>query len=223
MIKSAKEDMLYMSVNRRNECFEVEDNMTSVGKFVKRILDIVCSFLGLVLLSPIFLITYLALKWQGEGSVIFKQERIGYQGKPFYMYKFRTMHVNAENDGPQLAIKNDVRLTRIGKFLREHHLDQLPQFWNVFIGDMSMVGYRPERQYFIDQIMAEDSRYKCLFQIKPGVTSEATLYNGYTNTMEKMLERLNMDLRYLETATVAKDIMIIFKTFRVIILGDKSN
>jgi lipopolysaccharide/colanic/teichoic acid biosynthesis glycosyltransferase len=133
------------------------------------------------------------------------------------------MHVNAENDGPQLAIKNDVRLTRIGKFLREHHLDELPQFWNVFIGDMSMVGYRPERKYFIDQIMAEDSRYKCLFQIKPGVTSEATLYNGYTNTMEKMLERLNMDLRYLETATVAKDIMIIFKTFRVIILGDKSN
>ena len=120
MIKSAKEDMLYMSVNRRNECFEVEDNMTAVGKFVKRILDIVCAFLGLVLLSPIFLITYLALKWQGEGSVIFKQERIGYQGKPFYMYKFRTMHVNAENDGPQLAIKNDVRLTyrinTIGKF-----------------------------------------------------------------------------------------------------------
>lgn len=221
MINSVEKDMLYMSVNRRNESFEVKDNMTSMEKFLKRSLDIICSLMGLILLSPIFLVTYVALKLQGEGSVIFKQERIGYLGKPFYMYKFRTMRVNAEIDGPQLAIKNDDRLTRIGKFLREHHLDELPQFWNVFIGDMSMVGYRPERKYFIDQIMKEDPRYECLFQLKPGVTSEATLYNGYTNTMEKMLERLNMDLRYLETASLGKDIAIILKTFKVIIFGEK--
>lgn len=221
MINHAEKDMLYMSVNRRSERFEVKGTMSSAEKALKRSVDIVCSLIGLVLLSPVFLCVFIALKLQGEGSVIFKQERIGYKGQPFFMYKFRTMRVDAETDGPQLAVKNDCRLTSVGKFLREHHLDELPQFWNVFIGDMSMVGPRPERQYFIDQIMKEDPRYVYLFQVRPGVTSEATLYNGYTNTMDKMLERLNMDLRYLESASVWKDIAIIFKTIRIIAFGDK--
>ncbi len=221
MINIGNEDMQYMSVNRRAESFDVVNAMTGWEKLLKRATDIVCALIGLVLLSPLFLIVFIALKCQGQGSAIFSQERIGLHGKPFNMYKFRTMRTDAEAEGPQLAVKDDDRLTRVGKFLREHHLDELPQFWNVLIGDMSMVGYRPERQYFINLIMKEDSRYSCLFQVRPGVTSEATLYNGYTNTMEKMLERLNMDLHYLETASFLKDLSIMLKTVKVMVFGDK--
>ncbi len=220
MINNEAKDMLYMSVDRRAECFEVKGAMSPVGKAMKRMLDVVCALIGLTLLLPIFIIVFIALKLQGEGSVLFSQERIGYGGKPFKMYKFRTMRMDAEAEGPQLAVKDDERLTKVGKFLRAHHLDELPQFWNVLIGDMSMVGYRPERRYFIDLIMKEDPRYTCLFQLRPGVTSEATLYNGYTNTMEKMLERLNMDLRYLETASVWKDLSIMLKTVKIMFFGD---
>ena len=129
-----------------------------------------------------------------------------------------TQLADAEPDGkPKLQQEGDARLTPVGRFLRRHHLDELPQLWNVLRGDMSLVGYRPERQYFIDQIMERDPRYADLFQMRPGVTSEATVYNGYTDTMEKMLERLNMDLHYLETASLRKDFSIIFHTFSAVI------
>ena len=157
----------------------------------KRLFDIVCSILGLIILSPVYLIIYIGLKFSTKGPAIFVQERIGKGGRPFNIYKFRTMIVNNEQNGiPQLAEANDDRLTPFGRFLRAHHLDELPQLWNVLKGDMSFIGPRPERKYFIDQIMERDPRYEELYKIRPGLTSYATLYNGYTDTMEKMLRRL---------------------------------
>lgn len=204
--------MLTRKVNRRQEQQPVRCRLTKGERIAKRAIDIVCAALGLILLSPVFLVVTLVLLAQNKGSVIYSQERIGLGGKPFHIFKFRTMHTDAEADGPKLEQPGDSRLTPVGGFLRRHHLDELPQFWNVLRGDMSMVGPRPERQYFIERIMQHDPRYKYLFQVRPGVTSEATLYNGYTDTMDKMLERLNMDLRYLETATLGHDLVIIGKT-----------
>ncbi|MBP3775225.1 MAG: sugar transferase [Bacteroidaceae bacterium] len=197
------------------------DAMKPWQLFVKRACDILFSCLGLILLSPIFLIIYIALWIQGDGNVIFKQERIGMGGKPFTIYKFRTMKMTAEAAGPQLAAKEDTRLTSVGKFLREHHLDELPQLFNVLKGDMSMVGPRPERKYFIDKIMKYDSRYQFLYEIRPGVTSEATLHNGYTDTMEKMLKRLDRDLYYLENRSIGMDLKIITETAMSIFIGKK--
>jgi lipopolysaccharide/colanic/teichoic acid biosynthesis glycosyltransferase len=188
----------------------------------KRLFDITFSIIGLLIFSPLYLIIFLGIKLSCEGPVIFKQERIGKNGKPFYIYKFRTMIVNNELDGiPQLAEPNDQRLTKFGKFLRSHHLDELPQLWNVLIGDMSFIGYRPERKYFIDQIMEHDPRYVELYQMRPGITSYATLYNGYTDTMEKMLRRLELDLYYMEHQSWELDLSIIFKTFTKIAFGKK--
>lgn len=215
--------MLYMAINRRNECAEIVEGMSSFQRKVKRAIDIVCAATGLVLFSPAFLVISLALKRQGDGPIFFSQERIGLNGKPFRIHKFRTMRVDAESHGPQLAVTNDDRLTPLGRFLREHHLDELPQLWNVLVGEMSMVGPRPERQYFIDKISEVDPRYKYLYKLRPGVTSEATLYNGYTDTMEKMLERLNMDLNYLENGTLGTDLSIMLKTFLFIATGKKNS
>ena len=146
---------------------------------IKRILDIIFSVTGLIVLSPFLLAIYIVLKLTTKGPAIFKQERVGLGGRPFYIFKFRTMIVNNELDGiPQLAEINDGRLTKSGKFLREHHLDELPQLWNVLIGDMSFVGHRPERQYFINKIMELRPDYAELYAIRPGITSMATLYNG---------------------------------------------
>lgn len=200
----------------------VNDGMNAFERAVKRLFDIVSSFLGLLFLSPVFLIVYIMLKVQNEGSVIFSQERIGYKGKPFNIYKFRTMRVDSERNGkPQLATKGDERLTKVGRFLREHHLDELPQLFNVFIGDMSFVGPRPERQFFIDKIRKENPNYDYVFMMRPGLTSMATIYNGYTDTMEKMLIRLDMDLEYLRTRSLWVDAKLIFVTFFYIVNGKK--
>ena len=189
---------------------------------VKRLLDIVCSAIGLVLFSPLYLAIYVCLKVSCPGAAIYRQERIGRGGRPFYIYKFRTMVENTEENGiPQLAEENDSRLTKVGKFLREHHLDELPQLWNVLKGDMSFVGYRPERQYFIDKIMELRPDYAELYRIRPGITSYATLYNGYTNTMEKMIRRLDMDLDYLHHMSLWEDAKILLNTFLSIVAGKK--
>lgn len=200
----------------------ITDGMNVFERAVKRLFDIVCSFLSLLFLSPLFLVIYIMLRVQNEGSVIFKQERIGYKGKPFNIYKFRTMRVNSEGDGkPKLAEKGDERLTRVGRILREHHLDELPQMFNVLKGDMSFVGPRPERQYFIDKIRQENPNYDYVFLMRPGLTSMATVYNGYTDTMEKMLVRLDMDLEYLKTRSLWVDIKLIFITVFYIVNGKK--
>ena len=190
---------------------------------MKRLFDLVCVFFASIVFSPFILAVYIAIKLDDGGPAIFKQERIGRGGKPFMLYKFRSMRVNAEKDGkPQLwSGEEDERLTKVGKFIRNHHLDELPQFWNILKGDMSFVGYRPERQYFIDKIMAENPDYEKLYAMRPGVFSEATLYNGYTDTMEKMLRRLEMDLEYMKRQSVWLDIVIIFKTGVSILTGKK--
>lgn len=182
------------------------------------------AFVALLIFSPLFLICYLLIKKEDGKPVIYKQERIGLHGKPFYIYKFRSMRVDAEANGPQLLLEGkmeDPRLTKTGRFLRTHHLDELPQLWNVLIGDMSFVGYRPERKYYIDQIMEHNPRYQELYRIRPGVTSFATIYNGYTDTMEKMLRRLDLDLYYLGHQSMWFDIKVLIKTFANIAGGKK--
>lgn len=190
---------------------------------MKRLFDLVCVFFASIVFSPFIVAVYIAIKLEDGGPAIFRQERIGRGGKPFMLYKFRSMKVDAEKDGkPQLwSGEEDERLTKVGKFIRNHHLDELPQFWNIWKGDMSFVGYRPERQYFIDKIMAENPDYEKLYAMRPGVFSEATLYNGYTDTMEKMLKRLEMDLDYMERQNIWLDIVIIFKTGVSILTGKK--
>ena len=197
------------------------DGMNGLERNVKRVFDLFVSIICLIIFSPLFLYCYIAIKREKNGPVIYRQERIGRFGRPFYIYKFRSMVVDAEEKGPKLCETedNDPRLTKIGRFLRAHHLDELPQFWNVFKGEMSFVGPRPERKYFIDQIMKEDDRYQYLYQIRPGITSVATLYNGYTDTMEKMLKRLEMDLYYLEHRSWALDFKILGLTFLRIAFG----
>lgn len=198
------------------------DGMNWVERKIKRVFDIVASAVGLVILSPLFLYAYLRLRRQDMGTVIFRQERIGLNGNPFNILKFRTMTEDCESDGvPVLAEKNVDCLTPFGKFLREHHLDELPQLWNVLVGDMSFVGPRPERKYFIDQIMRENSDYEYLYRMRPGITSMATIYNGYTDTMEKMLIRLQMDLEYLQKRSLWLDLKIILTTIGLLGYGKK--
>ena len=186
----------------------------------RRLVDTLIALISLVVFSPLFLLCFLAIKFEDGGHVFFSQERIGLGGKPFNIYKFRSMKIDAEKDGPDLFQheKSD-KLTKVGRFLRNHHLDELPQLWNVVKGDMAFIGPRPERKFYIDQIMERDPRYAFLYQVRPGVTSYATLYNGYTDTMEKMLRRLELDLYYLEHRSWWFDIKILVKTFINIVFG----
>jgi lipopolysaccharide/colanic/teichoic acid biosynthesis glycosyltransferase len=200
----------------------IKDGMNVLERFIKRSFDFFCSFFGLEVLSPVFLLVYISLRLQNDGSVIFKQERIGYKGKPFNIIKFRTMRADSESNGePRLAKVNDERLTKVGKFLREHHLDELPQLVNVLLGDMSFVGPRPERRFFIEKIRKENPNYDYVYLMRPGLTSMATLHNGYTDTMEKMLKRLDMDLEYLQKRSLWLDAKLIFTTFLYIVNGKK--
>lgn len=196
--------------------------MNITHKIIKRSMDIVVSAFSLIVFSPLFLYCYIAIRKEDGEPVIFSQERIGLHGKPFHIYKFRSMKVDAEKEGMALFNKDsEDNLTKIGRTLRDHHLDELPQLWNVLKGDMSFVGPRPERKYYIDQIMQHNPKYELLYQIRPGVTSYATLYNGYTDTMEKMLRRLELDLYYLDHNSVLFDMKILWMTFKNIVLGKK--
>lgn len=202
----------------------IPDGMNCIERNTKRLFDMLFSGIMLILTSPLFLLSYILIKFDDGGPAIYAQERLGRFGRPFYIYKFRSMRLDAERSGPALSHAggvDDPRLTKVGKFLRAHHLDELPQLWNVFCGDMAFIGYRPERKFFINQIMEHDPRYSMLYQIRPGVTSYATLYNGYTDTMEKMLRRLNYDLYYLEHRSFWFDIRILWLTFISIIFGKK--
>ena len=200
----------------------IPDGMNGFERNVKRVGDCIIAGVLLLIFSPLFLICYLVVKREDGGPAIFKQERVGRFGRPFYIYKFRSMRLDAESMGPQLYKGGrDPRLTKVGKFLREHHLDELPQLWNVFCGQMAFIGPRPERKFYIDQIMERDSRYRFLYQIRPGVTSYATLYNGYTDTIEKMLRRLRYDLFYLQHRSWLFDFKILIKTFVYIVFGKK--
>ena len=196
--------------------------MNITHKIIKRSMDIVVSAFSLIVFSPLFLYCYIAIRKEDGEPVIFSQERIGLHGKPFHIYKFRSMKVDAEKEGMALFNKDrEDNLTKIGRTLRDHHLDELRQLWNVLKGDMSFVGPRPERKYYIDQIMQHNPKYELLYQIRPGVTSYATLYNGYTDTMEKMLRRLELDLYYLDHNSLLFDMKILWMTFKNIVLGKK--
>ncbi len=205
-----------------NKQIEWEDSMGCVQRAVKRTVDVLFSFVGLVLLSPLYLVISLLLRRQHNGCVFFRQERIGLGGRPFKIYKFRTMSSAVEKNGPCLVAEcNEKISTPLERFLRVHHLDELPQLWNVLRGDMSLVGPRPERQYFIDKIMEHNPNYVYLYKMRPGLTSEATLYNGYTDTMDKMLIRLDMDLNYLKKRSLLLDAKIFFKTLLSVAGGKK--
>lgn len=198
----------------------IQDAMPLGQQFIKRGFDLALSGGLLLLFSPLFLICWLMIKKEDGGPAIFRQERIGRGGIPFNILKFRSMRMDAEEDGPALySGDDDPRLTKAGRFLRKHHLDELPQLWNVFRGDMSFIGHRPERKYYIDQIIEHNPRYKYLYQIRPGVTSYATLHNGYTDSMDKMLRRLDLDLYYLSHRSLAFDCRVLWNTFTNIVFG----
>ena len=186
---------------------------------VKRIFDIVMSILVLVIGSPIYLITAIIVKATSEGPVFYKQERIGKNGKPFKMIKYRSMRVDAENVGPQLSSDNDPRITPFGRFMRKVRLDEIPQFYNVLKGDMSLVGYRPERQYYIDKIMERAPYYRMLLKVRPGITSWGEVKYGYAENVDQMIERLKYDILYIENVTLALDVKIMIYTVLIVIQG----
>lgn len=185
----------------------------------KRLLDILVSFILLVLLSPVFLITAIAVKLSSSGPVFYRQARIGLHGVPFNIIKFRSMYVGAETAVPQLATENDTRITPFGRFMRRIRLDEIPQFYNVLIGDMSLVGPRPERQYFIDQIIKQAPYYKHLHRVRPGITSWGQVKYGYAENVDQMLERLKYDIIYIENMSLAIDFKILFFTIATVIQG----
>ena len=197
-----------------------EYHMSDAELCIKRAFDMVVSFFGLILLSPLLGFIALRVKKSSKGPVIYSQERIGLYGIPFQIYKFRTMVDHAEVDGvPQLTLDNDPRITSIGKWLRKYRLDELPQLWNILRGDMSIVGPRPERPYFINQIMADAPYYCLIYKVRPGLTSWGPIRVGYTDTMEKMIERLNSDIVYVENMSLMLDWKILLYTAGVIIKG----
>ncbi|PPL03464.1 sugar transferase [Parapedobacter indicus] len=187
--------------------------------FLKRIFDIVFSTLVIVAGLPIYALLALITKVTSPGPIFYKQERIGKDQKPFYIYKFRSMRVDAEQAGPQLASDDDPRITKWGKFMRKTHLDELPQFWNVLKGDMAIVGPRPERRHFIDEIKERKPEYMQLFRLKPGITSIGQVHYGYAENVNQMCERVNYDLNYLDTMSLKTDMDIILQTVKVMAQG----
>jgi exopolysaccharide biosynthesis polyprenyl glycosylphosphotransferase len=217
-------DMLSGSVKMDNvmgtALIEIKPNvLPQWQKVVKRMSDIIISFIVIILLLPLYLALILIVKYSSEGPVFFKQIRIGLHGKPFYIYKFRSMYVNAEANGPMLAKEDDKRVTPIGKILRKYRMDELPQFFNVLIGDMSLVGPRSGRKFFIDQIVKIAPHYKQLHRVRPGITSWGQVKYGYAENVEEMVERLKFDILYIENISLAVDIRIVIYTVKIILQG----
>ena len=196
-----------------------EHKMSDTELCIKRAFDIIVSAAMLVLLSPLYLILTLLVWYSSKGPVFYRQERIGLHGLPFEIIKFRTMCVHAETETPQLSADNDPRITKVGKWMRKYRLDELPQFWNILRGDMSIVGPRPERRYFINQIEEKAPYYCMIYKIRPGLTSWGPIKVGYTDTLDKMIRRLNYDIVYVENMSLTLDIKIMFHTIGVIFNG----
>ena len=196
-----------------------EHKMSDTELCIKRAFDIVVSAVMLVVLLPVYLVVSLLVWFTSEGPIFYKQERIGLHGIPFDIIKFRTMRVHAENSIPQITLDNDDRVTKVGKWLRKYRLDELPQFWNILRGEMSIVGPRPERRYFINQIEEKAPYYCMIYKIRPGLTSWGPIRVGYTDTLEKMVRRLNYDIVYIENMSLGLDIRIMFHTLGVIFNG----
>lgn len=197
-----------------------DHSMNDMELCIKRAFDAAASAAGLVILSPLLAVIAILVRLTSRGPVFYTQQRIGLYGIPFRIYKFRTMVDHAEADGvPHLTADNDPRITPLGRWLRKYRLDELPQLWNILRGDMSIVGPRPERQFFIEQIMKEAPYYCLLYKVRPGLTSWGPIRVGYTDTMEKMVERLNCDVVYVENMSLLLDMKIMFFTIGVIIHG----
>lgn len=186
---------------------------------LKRLVDVTSSLLALIILSPLLLVVALVIRYDSPGPIIFSQERIGRAGKAFRIYKFRSMYVNAEQDGPKLSSTTDRRITRVGRYLRKYRIDELPQFWNVLRGDMSLVGPRPERDYYIRQIMEIAPYYSRLLQVRPGITSWGMVKYGYATSVFQMVERMRYDLMYINNCSLAVDLKILGFTVRTVITG----
>lgn len=195
------------------------DYMPEWQKNVKRIQDVFISVVVLIILIPVFTAIGIWIKLNSPGPVFYWQERIGKNSRPFLILKFRTMFVDAEKNGPELSSKDDPRVTRSGKFLRKYRLDEIPQFYNVLLGQMSLVGPRPERQFYIDQIVMVAPQYKHLLRVRPGITSWGQIKFGYAENVSQMLERMKFDILYIENMTLAMDLKILFYTVLIVLKG----
>ncbi len=195
-------------------------NMSEGGKNVKRLFDVLISAVMLILLIPVFMVVSIIIKCDSRGSVFYCQERLGRHNRPFRIYKFRSMCTNAEaGKKPMLSSDNDPRITKVGKVLRKYRIDEIPQFWNVLKGDMSIVGPRPERQYYVQQILEREPAYSLIHQIRPGITSMGMVKFGYAKNVDEMIERLRYDLLYLENMSLVNDMKIIVYTFKIVFSG----
>jgi len=193
------------------------DYMPEWQKFVKRLMDVVLSFLALLFLSPLMLVLAIGVKRSSKGPIFYRQERVGLHGKLFQIIKFRSMYVDAEANGPQLSSTFDSRITPFGKMMRKTRMDELPQFYNVLVGEMSLVGPRPERQFYVNQIVKVAPHYKLMQKVKPGITSWGQVKYGYAENIEQMVQRLKYDLVYIENMSLQMDIKILIHTVLIVL------